>query len=155
VGRKPADWQVPAVLRDPWTWRGMLFRCGACCCCTVRSAGATGQCIEGLATAFAACDAQFPCVPPCLCYAASLRAVVNWLTTQFYLLPRRRFATRVWEWGVTPGSIVRCWGPWGPSLTKKYCRSRFTRQQQLTDAEVDEFEVRAGRLPCLSSTACS
>ena len=27
VGRKPADWQVPAVLRDPWTWRGMLFRC--------------------------------------------------------------------------------------------------------------------------------
>ena len=29
VGRKPADWQVPAVLRDPWTWRGMLFRCAA------------------------------------------------------------------------------------------------------------------------------
>ncbi|PRW58725.1 putative 1-acylglycerol-3-phosphate O-acyltransferase [Chlorella sorokiniana] len=77
VGGKPADWQIPAILRDPWTWRGMLFR----------------------------------------------------------------FATRVWEWGVTPGSIVRCWGPWGPGLTKKYCRSRFTRQQQLTDAEVEVFEI--------------
>lgn len=55
-----------------------------------------------------------------------------------------RVATRVWEWGVTPGSIVRCWGPWGPSLTQKYCRSRFTRQQQLSEAEVKVFEVGQG-----------
>lgn len=26
VGAKPADWQLPAVLRDPWTLRGQLFR---------------------------------------------------------------------------------------------------------------------------------
>ena len=42
---------------------------------------------------------------------------------------------------MTPGSIVRCWGPWGPNLTKKYCRARFTRQQQLTEAEVEVFEM--------------
>jgi pimeloyl-ACP methyl ester carboxylesterase len=26
VGRKPADWQPPSSLRDPWTLRGQLFR---------------------------------------------------------------------------------------------------------------------------------
>jgi pimeloyl-ACP methyl ester carboxylesterase len=25
VGRKPADWQPPSLLRDPWTLRGQLF----------------------------------------------------------------------------------------------------------------------------------
>ena len=62
----------------------------------------------------------------------------------------------MWEWGVTPGSIVRCWGPWGPGLTKKYCRSRFTRQQQLAEAEVEVFEmVRAcGRGRGLGAVQC-
>jgi hypothetical protein len=31
-------------------------------------------------------------------------------------------------------------GPWGPGLTSKYCRARFTRQQQLSEAEVAVFE---------------
>jgi hypothetical protein len=52
----------------------------------------------------------------------------------------RRLATRMWDWGATPGGLVRCLGPWGPGITSKYCRSRFTRQQQLTEQEVAIFE---------------
>ena len=52
----------------------------------------------------------------------------------------------MWDWGATPGGLVRCLGPWGPGITSKYCRSRFTRQQQLTEQEVAIFEQvgRAG-----------
>ncbi|KAL4445756.1 hypothetical protein ABPG77_008955 [Micractinium sp. CCAP 211/92] len=76
IGKKPDDWQPPAVVRNPWTVRGQMFR----------------------------------------------------------------LASRLWNWDVTPGSIVRCFGPWGPGLTSKYCRSRFTRQQQLNEDEVAALE---------------
>ena len=39
MGRRPADWQVPAVLRNPWTWRGMLFRCAVDCSLSALTAG--------------------------------------------------------------------------------------------------------------------
>ncbi|KAL4859830.1 putative 1-acylglycerol-3-phosphate O-acyltransferase [Chlorella vulgaris] len=50
-----------------------------------------------------------------------------------------RFATRAWDWGVTPGSLIRGLGPWGPRMAAGYCRSRFTKQQQMTDEEVAIF----------------
>lgn len=28
IGKKPDDWQPPAVVRNPWTVRGQMFRCG-------------------------------------------------------------------------------------------------------------------------------
>lgn len=37
----------------------------------------------------------------------------------------RRVAKGVWNCGVTPGSIIRSLGPWGPGLVSKYARNRF------------------------------
>lgn len=128
VGRKPEDWQPPEVLRNPWTVRGQLFRCGArrprvCCAawCARREVCERGRRPKGRRAGRSAAPG------PLFSLLAARRRP-------------RRFATRVWDWGVTPGSIVRCMGPWGPGMASKYCRSRFTRQQQLTEEEVAVFE---------------
>ena len=84
-------------------------------------------CVPALACASPCCLPPHPCTP--LCPSSPFP---------------RRLATRLWDWGVTPGSIVRGMGPWGPSVTQKYCRSRFTRQKQLTEAEVAVFEQVGG-----------
>ena len=51
----------------------------------------------------------------------------------------RRLASRLWDWDLTPGSLVRCMGPWGAKVTHGYCQRRFTRQQQLGPEEAEAF----------------
>lgn len=52
-----------------------------------------------------------------------------------------RAATGAWEAGVTPGSVIRAIGPWGPSLVEKYVGGRFSYHGKRLDAE----EARAFR----------
>ncbi|GAB4823981.1 hypothetical protein N2152v2_011027 [Parachlorella kessleri] len=51
-----------------------------------------------------------------------------------------KVARGVWSWGVTPGSVIRSVGPWGPGLVSKYARNRFKQGMHLTDEEVSRFE---------------
>lgn len=51
-----------------------------------------------------------------------------------------RAAAGAWEAGLTPGSVIRTLGPWGPGLVQKYVGGRFTYHgQPLTDAEAPVF----------------
>ena len=50
-----------------------------------------------------------------------------------------RAAQRVWDWGVTPGSIVRFMGPYGKSMVDGYTRRRFKQGQALSEAEERAF----------------
>lgn len=43
------------------------------------------------------------------------------LRSQMYKL-----ATKAWMSGVTPGSVIRALGPWGPGLVEKYVTGRFS-----------------------------
>lgn len=43
------------------------------------------------------------------------------LRSQLYKL-----ATKAWMSGVTPGSVIRALGPWGPGLVEKYVTGRFS-----------------------------
>eukprot|EP00879_Flechtneria_rotunda_P006913 GHRR01007260.1.p1 GENE.GHRR01007260.1~~GHRR01007260.1.p1 ORF type:complete len:413 (+),score=123.85 GHRR01007260.1:218-1456(+) len=51
------------------------------------------------------------------------------LRTQLYKL-----ATQAWMSGITPGSVIRALGPWGPGLVEKYVTGRFSMQGQPLDA---------------------
>jgi len=51
-----------------------------------------------------------------------------------------RFATTVWNWGVTPGSMIRAAGPLGPRLVEGYVRRRFKQGHHLSETEVDAFQ---------------
>ena len=35
-----------------------------------------------------------------------------------------RTAYRVWDWGLTPGSVIRTLGPYGPTVIQRYARNR-------------------------------
>lgn len=35
-----------------------------------------------------------------------------------------RLTNRMWDAGVTPGSVIRSLGPWGPALIQRYVRNR-------------------------------
>jgi hypothetical protein len=37
-----------------------------------------------------------------------------------------RLATSAWMAGLTPGSVIRGLGPWGPNLIDKYVNGRFS-----------------------------
>ncbi|KAI9099995.1 Alpha/Beta hydrolase protein [Phlyctochytrium arcticum] len=39
-------------------------------------------------------------------------------------------AVNLWEWNVTPMSLIRTMGPWGPSLVRKYTNRRFSYLDQ-------------------------
>lgn len=54
-----------------------------------------------------------------------------------------RFATTVWEWGATPGVIVRLMGPWGPGLLERYGRNRYVQGHHLGEEEVQRFGAYA------------
>ncbi len=43
------------------------------------------------------------------------------LRSQLYKL-----ATKAWMSGITPGSVIRALGPWGPGLVEKYVTGRFS-----------------------------
>lgn len=68
------------------------------------------------------------------------------LRTQLYKL-----ATSAWMAGLTPGSVIRGLGPWGPGLIDKYVNGRFSvHGQALTQAEKECFRsyfyhIAAGR----------
>ena len=49
-------------------------------------------------------------------------------------------STRLWDRGLTPGTVVRTLGPMGPGLISKYARNRFREGMGLSDAEVAAFE---------------
>jgi abhydrolase domain-containing protein 5 len=49
-----------------------------------------------------------------------------------------RFFGKTWEWGLTPGTIVRFLGPLGPNLVHKYAFGRF-RSAGLTEDETLRF----------------
>eukprot|EP00878_Enallax_costatus_P023828 GHUV01025380.1.p1 GENE.GHUV01025380.1~~GHUV01025380.1.p1 ORF type:complete len:414 (+),score=72.62 GHUV01025380.1:55-1296(+) len=51
------------------------------------------------------------------------------LRTQLYKL-----STKAWMSGVTPGSVIRALGPWGPGLVEKYVTGRFSMHGQPLDA---------------------
>lgn len=42
-----------------------------------------------------------------------------------------RIAQHAWESGVTPGSVIRALGPWGPGLVEKYVTGRFSHHGRL------------------------
>ncbi|KDD72801.1 hypothetical protein H632_c2881p0, partial [Helicosporidium sp. ATCC 50920] len=61
-----------------------------------------------------------------------------------------RGAGRAWDWGLTPGSIIRGLGPWGPKLISRYARRRFQQGLPLEEREVAPLErymyhILAGR----------
>ncbi|KAK9823325.1 hypothetical protein WJX72_001941 [[Myrmecia] bisecta] len=51
-----------------------------------------------------------------------------------------RLAKTMWNFGMTPGVVVRSLGPWGPNLIAKYSRNRFKEGLGLTEDEVAAFE---------------
>lgn len=36
-----------------------------------------------------------------------------------------RTVTNAWEWGLTPGAVIRMLGPWGPGTIQGYARRRW------------------------------
>lgn len=50
-----------------------------------------------------------------------------------------RSARAFWEWGLTPGSVVRFVGPMGPSIIEGYTRRRFKTGHHLTEEEIEAF----------------
>ena len=42
------------------------------------------------------------------------------------LLSLARLATSAWVAGLTPGSVIRGLGPWGPGLIDRYVNGRFS-----------------------------
>ncbi|KAK9861138.1 hypothetical protein WJX84_000164 [Apatococcus fuscideae] len=51
-----------------------------------------------------------------------------------------RASLRFWDLGVTPGTIIRGLGPWGPRLISGYTRRRFHEGQPMTEPELAAFE---------------
>ncbi|KAK9840870.1 hypothetical protein WJX74_005899 [Apatococcus lobatus] len=51
-----------------------------------------------------------------------------------------RAGLRFWDWGVTPGTVIRGLGPWGPRLISGYTRRRFHEGQPMTEPELAAFE---------------
>lgn len=50
-----------------------------------------------------------------------------------------RMAKTFWDWGLTPGSVIRAAGPWGPRFTEGYTRRRFKQGHALTEEETVAF----------------
>ena len=59
--KQAEDYREPEMVRDPWSWRGQLYR----------------------------------------------------------------LAKNCWDWGVTPGGVIRTLGPWGRSWISRYARNRY------------------------------
>lgn len=45
-----------------------------------------------------------------------------------------------WDWGLTPMSVIRTFGPWGRSLVNGYVNKRFNQGHPLNADEVDAFQ---------------
>ncbi|KAL2916912.1 hypothetical protein HK105_203691 [Polyrhizophydium stewartii] len=50
-----------------------------------------------------------------------------------------RLAGSVWEMNITPMSIVRSMGPWGPNMVKLYTSRRFAHMDQSEVASIDNY----------------
>eukprot|EP00884_Botryococcus_braunii_P004708 jgi/Botrbrau1/14238/Bobra.0381s0002.2 len=51
-----------------------------------------------------------------------------------------RLTNRMWDAGVTPGSVIRSLGPWGPGVIQRYVRNRFREGTGLSVEEASRFE---------------
>ncbi|KAL3155811.1 hypothetical protein ABBQ32_012824 [Trebouxia sp. C0010 RCD-2024] len=76
ITKQSEDYREPEMVRDPWSWRGQLYRLAKTC----------------------------------------------------------------WNWGVTPGGVIRTLGPWGRTWISGYARNRFKEGMALSEEEVAAFE---------------
>lgn len=62
----------------------------------------------------------------------------------------RRMAALTWDWGMTPGTLIRSAGPWGVDLVEGYTRRHLKQEHHLSDEEADRLAAYMYQVRCVA-----